>query len=72
MHDSNSYQPYHFSNNEFQDIKVLKLLNEMGTPLYAYKIIMEWAKDAYLSNNIFDSQHTSHKQVIKYLPKTAN
>ena len=41
MHDSNNYQPYHFSNNEFQEINLLKLLNEMGTPLYAYKLIME-------------------------------
>jgi len=69
IHNSNSYQPYHFSNNEFQEIKLLKLLNELGTPLYAYKLIMEWAKDAHLSDYNFDSQHTSHKQIIKYLQK---
>ena len=62
-------EPYHFSNNEFQEIKLLKLLNELGTPLYAYKLIMERAKDAHLSDYNFDSQHTSHKQIIKYLQK---
>lgn len=67
--ESNRDQPYHFSNNKFQEIKLLKLMNELGTPLYAYRLIMEWAKDAHLSNFNFDSQHTSHKQMIKYLQK---
>ena len=64
MHDSNIIEPYHFSNNEFQEIKLLKLLNELGTPLYAYKLIMEWAKDAHLSDYNFDSQHTSYGNIL--------
>jgi len=69
MDECNSYQPYHFSNDKYQEIKLLKLLNNLGTPLYAYKLIMEWAKEAHLSNYNFDCQHTSHKQMIRYLQK---
>ena len=68
MEDDDSYEPYHFSNDDYQEIKLLKLLNDLGTPLYAYQKIMEWAKEAHLSNYNFDSQHpTSHKQMITYL-----
>ena len=43
-------EPYHFSNDVYQEVKLLRLLDDIGTPLYAYKKIMEWAKDAYMSN----------------------
>lgn len=65
--DNHGYQPYYFSSDEYQEIKLLKLLNDLGTPLYAYKLIMEWAKEAHLSSYSFDSQHTSHKHMISYL-----
>ena len=69
MEDDDSYEPYHFSNDDYQEIKLLKLLNDLGTPLYAYQKIMEWAKEAHMSNYNFDNQHTSHKQMITYLEK---
>jgi hypothetical protein len=69
MGEYDNYQPYHFSNDEYQEIKLLKLLNDLGTPLYAYKLIIEWAKEAYLSKYSFDSQHTSHKQMINYIKR---
>ena len=67
--DDNDFQPYHFTSNEIYKIKLLKLLQDIGTPLYAYKLIMEWAKDAHMSNFNFDHQHTSHHQVINFLKK---
>ena len=69
MEDDDSYEPYHFSNDDYQEIKLLKLLNDLGTPLYTYQKIMEWAKEAHMSNYNFDNQHTSHKQMITYLEK---
>ena len=71
MGDDDSYEPCHFSNDDYQEIKLLKLLNDLGTPLYAYRKIMEWAKEAHMSNYNFDNQHTNHNQMIIYLKKKA-
>ena len=60
-------EPYHFSNDVYQEVKLLRLLDDIGTPLYAYKKIMEWAKDAYMSNYEFSSKQNSYQQTIKYL-----
>lgn len=65
--DTANHQTFFFTNNEFQEIKLLKLLNDIGTPLYAYKQIMDWAKDAHLSSYNFGGQYASHEKMIKFL-----
>ncbi len=61
------YQSSLLPNNVFHEVKLLKLLNDLGTPLYAYKHIMDWAKEAYISNFNFETKHTNYHQIIKYL-----
>ena len=60
-------QTLHFSNNIIHEIKLLQLVNELGTPLYAYKRILDWAKEAQLSNFNFESQHGTYQQTINFL-----
>jgi len=60
------------SNDILHKIKLLKIINDIGTPLYAYKEIMEWAKDAYLSDYKFGSGQKSYKQTIKFLQQKLN
>ena len=50
----------------------MKLLNEIGAPLYSYKKIMEWAREAYLSDYKFDSPHTSYNTTLTHLEKNCN
>ena len=56
-----------YFNEVIHEIKLLKILNDIGAPLYAYQIIMEWAHEAYLSNYKFDTQGKTYQQTIKYL-----
>lgn len=58
--------------NLLHEIKLLKLLNNLGTPLYAYNKIMKWAFDANVSNFIFDTKNRTYYQVINYLQKLLN
>ena len=60
------------SNDILHKIKLLKIINDIGMPLYLYKEIMEWAKDAYLSDYKFGSGQKSYKQTIKFLQQKLN
>ena len=44
---SNINSTYTFTNNAKIECNLLKILFDMGAPNYAYKEIMNWAKDAY-------------------------
>jgi hypothetical protein len=65
--DHKTSQPFYHTNGLRCEIKLLKLLDEIGTPLYAYKAIMDWAKDAYLSNYDFNPRHSERNDAVKYL-----
>ena len=57
----------HYSDNIIHEVKLLQIINELGTPLYAYKTILDWAKEAQLSNYNFESQHGTYQQTINFL-----
>ena len=48
---------------------MLKVLNNIETPLYVFKHIKGWAKDAHLSKYKLEVGHTSYTQMITYLQK---
>jgi len=58
---------FHHSNNIANEIDLLKLIIDMGAPLYAYERIMKWAKESYMSKYTFDSKHKTYQQTINYL-----
>lgn len=49
------------------EIILLRLLNKLGTPLYAYSKIMDWAKTASISQFNFDTNNKTYHQVINKL-----
>ena len=57
----------HYSDNIVHEVRLLKIINELGTPLYAYKTILGWAKEAQLFNYNFKSQHGTYQQTISFL-----
>ena len=59
----------HYSDNIVHEVKLMKIINKLGTPLYAYKQILDWAKEAQLSNYNFESQHGTYQQTINFLEK---
>ncbi len=66
-HSFEELRTLHYSNNIVHEVKLLKIINELGTPLYAYKTILDWAKEAQLSNYNFESQHGTYQQTISFL-----
>ena len=43
------------TNNMYHEVKLLKLLNNLGAPLYAYNSIIKWASDAQAEKFNFDT-----------------
>ena len=41
--------PFIFTNDINHEIKLLKLINKIGAPLYTYEKIMHWANEFYLA-----------------------
>ena len=62
--DESTNQAFYFSQDLFYEVKLMKLLNEIGAPLYSYKNIIKWAREAYLSDYKFDSPHTSYNAKV--------
>lgn len=54
-----------FHNSLQHEIKLLKLLNNLGAPLYAYNEIMNWAQKASMNNFDFDTKQKTYHQVIQ-------
>ena len=65
--NSTSKQTFYYSNEIIHEIKLLKILMDIGAPLYAYQTIMEWAHEAYMSKYKFDTKRKTYQQTIKYL-----
>ena len=66
-HSFTESRTLHYLDNIVHEVKLLQIINELGTPLYAYKQILDWAKEAQISNYNFDSQHGTYQQTIKFL-----
>jgi hypothetical protein len=62
-----SNNTFHYSNEIVHELKLLRILTDIGAPLYAYKTLMEWAHEAKMSKFNFDTSHKTYQQTIKYL-----
>ena len=46
-----------YNNDLIHEVKLLKILGDLGTPLYAYNHILQWASDANMAKFNFDSKN---------------
>lgn len=58
-----------YSNNSRVEVSLLKIINEIGAPHYAYKLLMDWAQDAYVTGYKFASLCSTYSQQIKKIEK---
>ena len=65
-------EPFAYSNDSRVEIMLLKLLNNIGAPHYAFKDLMEWAHDAYISGYKFTPKRSSYQQQINKIEKWLN
>ena len=65
-------EPFAYSNDSRVEIMLLKLLNNIGAPHYAFKDLMEWAHDAYISGYKFSPKCSSYQQQINKVEKWLN
>ena len=56
---------FSFHNDERIENNLLKLMQDIGAPNYAFKKIMNWAKDAYDTGYNFNPRYTNYKSQIK-------
>ena len=58
-----------YSTNLCHEVKLLKIINQHGLPLYAYQEIINWAQGVCASLCQFEPQHKTYKQAIQHLEK---
>ena len=58
-----------FTNEQFYDTKLLKLLSDANAPHFLYKDIVEWARKATDNGYKFDPERSSRNAQVKYLEK---
>ena len=58
---------FHYTNEINHEIKLLKIITDIGAPLYSYELLMQWAHEAHMSSFKFDTKHKTYQQTIKYL-----
>lgn len=68
----NKCNSFSFHNNNRIENSLLKIIMEIGAPNYAFKKIMEWAKDAYNTGYQFNPKSTTYKSQIKTIEKHSN
>lgn len=62
-------EPAVFSNNRHVEIILMKILTELEAPLWAFKVIMDWASDAHATGYNFKPEQKSYKSQITMLEK---
>ena len=58
---------FYYTDNIANEINLLKIISDIGAPLYAYECIMNWLRKFYMSKYTFDSKLITYQQTIKYL-----
>jgi hypothetical protein len=61
-----------YTNNLCHEIKLLKIIQQLGMPLYSYKTIMDWAQEINMSCKRFQPQNSTYQQAIKHFEKMLN
>ena len=54
-------------NSRRSEITLLKILNEIDAPLYAFEVIMDWARDAFCSGYKFNPVQRTYQTQISHL-----
>ena len=70
--NDNENNNFLFHNDNRVENNLLKLILEIGAPNYAFKKILNWAKDAYSTGYQFNPRSTSYKSQIKMIEKHSN
>jgi len=70
--NSKNKNSYVFTNASRVECHLLKILFDMAAPNYAFKEIMNWAKDAYKSGYKFNPKTTAYKNQILQIQKYNN
>lgn len=65
-------KPFIYSNDTKVEVKLLHLLNDIGAPKYAFKVIMEWAHEAYVTGYKFQPKCTSQELQVKRIERWLN
>lgn len=52
------------------EINLLKILNDISAPLYAYSTLMQWAYNAKVSQYNYDTKNITYHQVVQHLEKS--
>jgi len=64
--------PFIFTKERKIEVKLLKLLNEIGAPLYAFDLIMQWAFEAYSIGYDFNPTTKRHSTQLTTLQEITN
>src|SRR5687767_7965394 len=68
----NQKKTFGYSNESQREVFLLQILNSIGAPHYAFKLIMEWAHDAFISGYKFSPKCGTHQQQIKRIERWLN
>jgi hypothetical protein len=63
------YITTNYTNNLCHEVKLLKIISQLGMPLYSYKTIMDWAQEINWSGSKFQPHNTTYQQAIKHFQK---
>lgn len=61
-----------FTNDTRVELQLLKIMNSIGAPHYAFKLVLEWARDAYQTGYQFHPKTTSYSGQINRFEKWTN
>lgn len=70
--DKNPDTIFSFTNEMRVESNLLKLVTDMNIPIYAFKKIMDWAKDAYKSGYQFNPKASNYHSQIKQMESFSN
>jgi hypothetical protein len=67
--DDSQNEPFAFTNDRYIETKLLKILEEIGAPLYAFDVIMEWGFEAQQSHYNFQPKAQTYRTQLDHLAK---
>jgi len=65
--DDEEHMPFMYSTSDKVEVSLLKLLNSIGAPHYAFKLIMDWAEDAFDCGYTIQPKQSSYKSQLEHL-----
>ena len=65
--DDDKHLPLMYSTSDKVEVSLLKSLNSIGAPHNTFKLIMDWAKDAFDADYRFRPKQSSYKSQLEHL-----